>query len=711
MSTVDANSWTAQVQTALNAYAADLLQQVGGRLIKPRTQIPAEETLERILATIQNPPLIDRRIRECPESSRQLLTLMSLSRRNRWKIGHLVLMLASLGHAEGYAPLLHLLDSGLLFPETTETNITDFTNWIGAAGQLNAVVFTHPSIADRVRDEPLKLPVLPSEVIHETPRPADGWDWLLRLAVVWQQVRAASVRLTQSFALFKRDLARLQADPLLSTASPQELLPAVEAGVLALFWAVEAKLLNNVEGELKPGPIQVRWDQSLANVQSDLLVGLLGIEFWDPLRGYLMPNENGVSAFPSVALLSLLLLAPVPANEWVDPSAISEWLWTQHPAWSGSLSKEEQKLRGKTWITNWLFGVAHPLGLIEVVRQTDGFVRLSPLGRHLFQAAAEPVVGPAFPQTLLVQPNAEILAYRQGLSPQLIAQLSRFAQWKILGPACTLELNAEQTYLGLESGLPVAAMLQTLTRHGMKPVPAAVADLLQRWANKRERISVYSAATLVEFQTAADLEAAISRGIVSIKVTDRIGLTADGTDPEFKHLRSIGNRDYEAKPQRCLTIASDGVTITVDTSQSDLLLEAEITRVAEPMVGDSPSLRRFTMTPASINRAQQSGWGLAELDQWFHSRAGVPMPPAARLFLSGTAQSPWHTARHLVLHLPNPELTDGVMQWPATASLINERIGQCAVVVLDEHVAELEAVLMSIGVSLQMREPVLSVNE
>ena len=39
---------------------------------------------------------------------------------------------------------------------------------------------------------------------------------------------------------------------------------------------------------------------------------------------------------------------------------------------------------------------------------------------------------------------AEVLVYRQGLTPELIGSLSRFARWKGIGPACTLELNPEQ---------------------------------------------------------------------------------------------------------------------------------------------------------------------------------------------------------------------------------------------------------------------------
>ena len=167
-------------------------------------------------------------------------------------------------------------------------------------------------------------------------------------------------------------------------------------------------------------------------------------------------------------------------------------------------------------------------------------------------AAPTPPAAHAFSQTLLVQPNAEILAYRQGLTPSLIATLSRFARWNGLGPACTLELSAEQTYRGLESGLTLPMIMQSLARHSSRPIPPAVVDLLQRWASKRERITMFASAVLVEFATPAELDTAISRGIVAVRLTDRIGMTADGNEPGLNQLRLIANRDYEARPQQCV---------------------------------------------------------------------------------------------------------------------------------------------------------------
>src|SRR5262249_7621277 len=154
-------------------------------------------------------------------------------------------------------------------------------------------------------------------------------------------------------------------------------------------------------------------------------------------------------------------------------------------------------------------------------------------------------------------------AYRQGLTPELIAKLSRFATWKTLGAACTLELRPEGVYRGLESGLSLNEVLQLLNQRGTRALPPTVLDSLQRWSNKRERISVYPAATLVEFTSPADLDRAFALGLLAEKLTDRIGLAENG-EIDYRQFRLVGNRDYEARPQQCAHFEPDGVTLVVD---------------------------------------------------------------------------------------------------------------------------------------------------
>ncbi|MCS6865040.1 MAG: hypothetical protein RMJ56_13540 [Gemmataceae bacterium] len=707
--------WLDRCRDTLARYQEPLLRAVAEKLLRPRTKLPTAELLEKAVATLTNAPVIDRRLKELPPAARRVLAILGCSRQPCWKIGHLLTILAAFDHHDGFTPLQTLLEAGLLFPVLDDPAglVEDFTTWFGPTGMNAARVFTHPQVAARSRsdvwewsppatgvsspasaDDPQgpqsATTTSATSSLAAVPRQADGWEWPLRLAVVWQHVHAEPVRLTQSRTLFKRDLQRLQTDAVLASAPGDQ--PVADGGVLALLWAQAAALVTERSSTLEAAAFPAVWEGSLGELQGALFAALWQVDAWDPLNGYTPADDpRVVSPTPTAGLLSLLL-----AREWTSPGEIAAWLWSHHPSWAAALPATAARDQGTAWVRSWLWGVAYPLGVVELNEQ---YVRLSAWGRHWLGGDSEPAAPPAFPQTLMVQPNAEILAYRQGLTPALVASLSRFARWKSLGPACTLELTPEQTYRGLESGLSLPMILQTLHRHGLRPVPPGVADLLQRWASKRERITVFSSAVLVEFPTPAELDAAVARGLVALRLTDRIGMTADGREPALTQFRLIGNRDYEAKPQRCLQIADDGITLTVDTPQADLLLEAEIGLFAEALPIQANGTRQYQLTAAALHRALASGRSLADIDAWFLERAGAPLSPAGRLLVFGPQLQPLHAAKLLVVKVPTAEMADGLMQWPATRAHIAERLGPQALVVRPDDFPALQAALAELGIT------------
>jgi hypothetical protein len=687
-------AWADRVRAALTRYDETLLRAVAGRLFKPRSQWPVEDLIDRVVETLNNPPVIDRRVKDFPPAGRTLLAAVGLSRCPDWSVGQLLALLAALGHTEGAAPVLQLLDNGLAFPILPDEArpIRSWEDWLGTDPTTARLMVPTP-VADRAAREGVSLPQLPGKKFD--PRPvhsADGLEWFLRLGVVWQQLRAVPVRLTQSNTLFKRDLMRLQADPLLDAPLPEPTGELPEAGVLAMQLGTASGLFVTDGGELRAGSFPASWDAGLGPAVAGLWAALPGVSQWDPVRGYLL--VEGGEPFATVTLAAMLLLAAQPDGVWTHPAELAEFLAPRHPGWLATLGRGAEE--SEDWIERMALGWAVPLKLLDAAQDGEGWwIRLSPLGRHLLSGSPAPVADHAFPHGLVVQPNGDVVAYRQGLTPGLIAKLSRFADWKMIGPACTLGLSAESVYRGLESGLTLSDILTVLQQHSAHPVPANVRDLIRRWAGKRERITVHTAATLLEFNTPADLEAALARGLVSQKITDRIGL-ADG-EVEYRHFRLLGNRDYETKPQKCLTFAPDGVTFAVDVSASDLLLEAELSRLAERVDGEGPE-RKYRITPATARAVREQGFSLTELEQWCVSRSGFPLSPAARLLFAGSGGMSAEVRTRLVVTLPNEVVTDGVCQWPATADLLDERLGPCAVAVSDENLSALLTNLKAVGV-------------
>jgi hypothetical protein len=330
------------------------------------------------------------------------------------------------------------------------------------------------------------------------------------------------------------------------------------------------------------------------------------------------------------------------------------------------------------------------------------------VARWLLQRGEQPETPPLFAQTLLIQPNLEIIAYRQGLTPALIQKLTRVARWKSLGAACTLQLEPESVYRALESGQTFDSIRLTLEQHGTRAIPPAVLDALRTWSNKRDRITVYPSATLLEFSSAEELNEALARGLPGVRIADTLAVVVSEDDIDFKHFRLTGTRDYSLPPDKCVSLEADGVTLTVDLSRSDLLLETELPRFADlisvsPSHGGStppPVQRQYRLTPASLARARSAGVALITLENWFSQRCGQPRSPAARMLFTGAQLPAPQFQRLLVLQLASAELADGLVQWPATRGLIASRLGPTSLVVAEEQVPMLRERLQEAGLQL-----------
>ncbi len=357
----------------------------------------------------------------------------------------------------------------------------------------------------------------------------------------------------------------------------------------------------------------------------------------------------------------------------------------------------------RPWLETFLLGIAYHIRLVQAMRGEEGVwhIRLSPTGRWLLGLAEPPALETIHTQTLLVQPNLQIIAYRQGLTSNLIARLTQFAAWENLGAACTLQLRPETVYRALEAGQTFESIRLTLEQHGTRTVPPAVLDSLRTWANKRDRITVYPSATLLEFGSADDLDEALARGLPAVRLADTLAVVASEEAIEFRHFRLTGTRDYALPPEKCVRIEDDGVTLSVDLARSDLLLETEVPRFAEPPGGTSSNGRRqYRLTPESLSAARSAGMTLPALETWFFQRSGQQLPAAARLLMTAGQMEAPRLRRHLVLHVADEELADGLEQWPQTRELIEERLGPTALVVAQENAERLRERLKDAGITL-----------
>jgi hypothetical protein len=698
MPTQSAEYWSARLRRVLEQYSEALLNRVAGRLLKPRNQWPPSELIERCIAAAENVALIDRRLNELDAGGRRVLAAIGMSRQPRWSLGSLVELAIALGEADGLKPIIELLEAGFLYP-LVDGPIKSIETWMGQ-GASGLWTFAPPLMAARARGENFGIMDLVEPVpATGPPVEADGLEWPLRLAVLWQMAAGSPLRRTQQGDFFKRDVERLEQDALLNTPAAEALASLPQPSRLSVALGEIQGILVEADGELRAGELGAAWEEGLTATLESLWAALPLISSWDPLEGWRTPEAIG-NPFPSAYLLVFLLLAQMREDAWARPADVEAWIGTHHPYWK---NEDARPSRRESWVPAFLLGLAHQLRLVQAARdaRAEWVVRLSPLGRSLVGIAAPPSLEPPFKQTLLVQPNLEIVAYRQGLTPGLITQLTTCAQWKSLGAACILQLEPHSIYRALESGLSFGTVLRALEQHGTRPIPPTVIESLRTWANKRERLTVYPSAALLEFGSADELNEALARGVPAIRLSDRLAVIADESAIDYRHFRLIGTRDYSLPPEKCVEVAADGVTLAVDVARSDLMLETELPRFAEQLARPGPNGRReYRLTPASLLAARATGISLTTLESWFQQRTGQALSPAARLLLIGAELPSPELRRHLVLHVATADLADGLMQWPETRSLIEARMGPTALAVAENNATSMRDRLAILGISL-----------
>ena len=148
--------------------------------------------------------------------------------------------------------------------------------------------------------------------------------------------------------------------------------------------------------------------------------------------------------------------------------------------------RRHQPLRARV-LESILLGAAYPLGLVRAAEETGTgrrVVQLTPLGRYVLAVGPDAAAPPGL-RTVPVR-AAELRGDR--LSPGIDAPTGRAGSagssgGRRSGRALELKLTRESIVHGLDGGLTPEWMLETLTRHSQRPLPAGVIDAVSNWAS------------------------------------------------------------------------------------------------------------------------------------------------------------------------------------------------------------------------------------
>jgi hypothetical protein len=687
---------------------ADAVAQRAARYIRNAGKLPPGERWLRALTT---PKSAQRLVSEASAAAQTALALFAklVHVPCRWDHARRLLVCSGVEHPE--AVMLALLGEGLLLlrrngdSDVAPEPFPRFDGIDQLTGDRQPLVELAPPIAPFVNALPPPFGSLEGTEASGW-RLADGWDLPIRLGRIWRIARQSPIKRTQQNELFKRDHDRIVGDAVLGAPPIDAPAPIRDAGKLAFAVVDRLAWLEPYEDGRRPvAPLSVLWPESLESLLEECARALLSLEAWNEL-GADAPVGAFSSEAPSARLFALLLLDSLPDGLGASPREIAERLLATHPLWTGVADPigalRQRESRGKLadeWANAFLLGPLFQVRAVEVSAPTpDGgpLVRLSPLGKRLLRAGASEPADPPTLQTLLVQPNHQMIVYRQGLTTKLLAKLMLFADLKTAGPALSFEINADSIYGALECGLSVKEIVALLTTAGGREPPSGVVESIRTWSQKRDRLTVYSNVALYEFNSAADLQEAMTRGMDGTPVTPRMLLVAG--QPTFPNLRIGAQRDYlRLPPEPCVTAETDGVTLDVDVSRSDLLLESEIARFADPIEPAEGVRQRFRITRDSLRRAAERGIGSEWLEEWFKRRMGGSLPASVTAMLQLAAGSPTSLRTLVVLEVSDDAVIDGLQQHPRTAGLFLARLGPRALAVSLERVDEVTAALAELG--------------
>ena len=693
---------------------------------------------------LAEPKVAERVLVGLEKDSRLVLSLFALTESPIWPLEAVEHSLAILG-VELVGAIMPLLETGLLvFGKEDNILVHDLARWLENRPdrRRERSLIAHPAALSAVRTV---LPIVeagslpPVESVRQI-READGLEAILRLAVVWQRVSEAPLRQTQNGTFYKRDRERIEDDTVLAGPIADAIEPIPD---MPAFWLALARGVGLLESEAGSDRLRAAapeyWRDNAIHLPQMIAARWLGLRNWHEQGGMQRDGAEAMLALPFARPAVLLWLATLEEGHWVAIDDLAAFLKARSSTWDRpaflpnptlptgngvgrpktSRQKKSDVASEKTEVgplEAMLLGPCYQLGLIRAAEEVPGnrrVVQLTPLGRYALAIGNPPPPKPDFPHFLFVQPSFEVIAYRQGLSPSLVGRFSRFAVWSAVGAALTLKLTPESVYRGLEGGLTPQSMLELLAKHSSRALPAGVAEALKTWAGRRERVTYYGSATLVEFATPEELVQALAiwpsdQRSPPLRITDRLLLVEEESSIPFTRFRMTGSRDYRRPPEICVDVESEGIQLSLDLARSDLLVDAELSRFADELPSENARgsstapRRRFEVSSASLARGVESGLNAHQLSLWFERRTGNEAPPAIRLLLMTTSGKlpPLSASRPLVLNTPTAEIMDGLCQHPDTRNWVGTRLGPTSAIIPDDFLPRFRESLARLGMSL-----------
>jgi Helicase conserved C-terminal domain len=383
--------------------------------------------------------------------------------------------------------------------------------------------------------------------------------------------------------------------------------------------------------------------------------------------------------------------------------------------WQQQLFKSWQRTE-LPWILSAMTGPLVHLGLVELAcapgqkRAAPTLFSLTHLGRVVLYDAlrsfqSSTVAAPAVARLQhdercwVVQPNFDVVVYLDRASATHLAFIERIAERKpSTGATALYHLTRDAVYAALESGIAARTLYDTLHDASAYPLPDNVQQMLQEWAARRERLTVYRTADLVEFADQAARDAALAtQALAGQPVGERFIVLSR----HMRHATAAASAsravDYCAAPVRCLQVAEDG-TVHIRRTHADLLVRGEVAAWADPGADED----HWRLTRTSVQRAVKAGWTAASMIENLSQRAQQPVPAllivAIRAWAGERAlPKAVAVASDMLLQIADPTVAHAIATSTLLQPYLRGQLGPQTFLVRRDTASELQRQLVELG--------------
>ena len=356
----------------------------------------------------------------------------------------------------------------------------------------------------------------------------------------------------------------------------------------------------------------------------------------------------------------------------------------------------------------------HWLGLVDLGFDHSGSLvafRLSRLGRHLLGGEPlEEVASVNSAPPLVVQPNFELIVLDATSNLGLLARLDHFSDRQSLDRAAVYRLTRESLVRGLAHGLTGSEVIAVLEEASRAPLPQNVRYSLEEWARLYESVHLRWRASLLEAGSPAELDRWLADPELAPLLGKRLSPTAvlvpsanrQKVEKAIRsHTRHLPVVDY-GRPARGVFHVTESAQVQVRRGEDEPYLRYRLACMAD-LVEVNAEGPLYRITPASVQRAVQTGLEPHFLVAYLQARAAGNVPADALLRLRGWAglYPPLRHEAVIALEAPNGFRWEDLEDVPAIRSLLLARVTPQLALARPESFDALRQALAERGVKLE----------